>query len=92
VLAKPIDPSMRQQFTEPFDRIVGDAAEHIPEPSKRIDLRQFAGCDKAAQNCRRLPAVIVAEKIPVVPSDREARSDSQCRCCRKADLRRRNNV
>ena len=49
---------MRQQFAEPFDRMVGDAAEHIAEPRKRIDLGQFAGGDKAAQNRCRLAAVI----------------------------------
>ena len=58
---------MRQQFTEPFDRMVGDASEHIAEPGKRIDLRQFAGCDKATQDRRRLPAVIAPEERPVVP-------------------------
>jgi phage/plasmid-associated DNA primase len=36
---------VRQQFFEPFDRMVGDAAENIPEPRKRIDLYQFAGSD-----------------------------------------------
>ena len=32
---------MRQQFTEPFDRMVSDSSENIVEPGKRIDLRQF---------------------------------------------------
>ena len=57
---------MRQQFTEPFDRMVGDAAENIAEPGKRIDLHQFARCDKAAQHGRCLAAVVAAEEGPVV--------------------------
>src|ERR1700684_1039665 len=67
-----LSPFMGQQFTESFDRMVGDAAENIAEPGKRIDLHQFAACDEAAQN-RRGPATVIApEESPVVPSDREA--------------------
>src|ERR1022692_2718264 len=67
-----LNPAVRQQFTESFDRMVGDASENIVEPGKRIDLRQFAGCDKAAQNRRRPASVIAAEERPVIPSDRKA--------------------
>src|SRR5271167_1908645 len=67
-----LSPAMRQQFIEPLDRMVGDAAENIAEPRKRIDFHQFAGCDEAAQYRRRLPSVVAPEESPVVASDREA--------------------
>jgi hypothetical protein len=52
--------------------MVGDAAENIPEPRKRIDLYQFAGSDEAAQHRCRFAPVVAAEEGPVVASDREA--------------------
>jgi hypothetical protein len=52
--------------------MVGDAAENIAEPGKRIDLYQSAACDEAAQKRRCLAAAIATEEGPVVPSDREA--------------------
>jgi hypothetical protein len=58
---------MRQQVFESFDRMVSNAAENIAKPGKRIDLGQFAGGDKAAQNRCRLAAVIAPEEGPVVP-------------------------
>src|SRR5665213_3915753 len=67
-----LSPAMRQQFFEPFDRMIGDAAKYVVEPGKWIDLRQFAGCDEAAQDRRRFPSVIASEESPVVASDREA--------------------
>src|ERR1700733_470126 len=67
-----LGPVVWQQFFKPFNRMVGDAAENITEPGKRVDLDEFARCDEAAQNRRSLAAVIAAEESPVVPSDREA--------------------
>ena len=66
-LAGCLPPLVRQQFTEPFDRMVSDPSENIAEPGKRIDLHQFAGGDEAAQNRRRPTAVVAAEESPVVP-------------------------
>ena len=50
---------MRQQFFEPLDRMIGDSSENSAEPGKQIDLGQFAGGDKAAQDRCRLTSVIV---------------------------------
>jgi hypothetical protein len=58
---------MRQQFVEPLDRMVGDAAENIAEPGKRIDLHQLARGDETAQHRCRLPSVIASKEGPVVP-------------------------
>ena len=63
---------MGQEFFEAFDGMLGDAAEDVAEPGKRIDLNEFAACNKAAQNRRRPASVIAPEESPVVPSDREA--------------------
>jgi hypothetical protein len=57
---------MGQQFFKPFNGMVWDAAEHLLEPGKGIDLNQFAGGNKAAQHGRRLAAVVAAEEGPVV--------------------------
>jgi hypothetical protein len=62
-----VSPLVRQRFAEPFDGMVGDAAENIAEPCRRIDLHQLAGGDKAAQYRRRPASVIAAEESPAVP-------------------------
>src|SRR5665213_3345950 len=66
------NPAVRQQLFEPFDRMVSDPPEDIAEPGKGIDLRQFAGGDKAAQDRRGPASVVAPEESPVVPPDREA--------------------
>lgn len=61
-----LSPSVWQQFFKLFDRMVGDAAENIAEPGKRIDLDEFAGGDEAVQN-RRRPAAVVGSRILKFP-------------------------
>ena len=58
---------MRQEFFEPRDGMLRNAAEHVPEPDKRIGLNEFAGSDEAAQHGRGLAAVIASEESPVLP-------------------------
>ncbi len=60
---------MRQEFFDPGDGMLGDAAEHIMEPGKRIDLDEFARGDEAAQHSRGLAAVIASEESPVVAAN-----------------------
>jgi hypothetical protein len=36
-------PTMRQEFVELGDGIVGDARQHVAKPGKRVDFDQFAG-------------------------------------------------
>jgi hypothetical protein len=63
-----LSPAVWQQFFKALHRMVGDAAEHIPEPGKRIDLHQFTGSDKAPKNRRRFTSVVAAKEGPVVSS------------------------
>src|ERR1700686_2304200 len=65
-------PAVWQQFIEPVDGVVGDAAENVAEPGKRIYLNEFAGSDETAQYRRCLTAFVAAEESPIIPSDREA--------------------
>src|SRR5579862_2304589 len=63
---------MGQEFVEAADRMIGDTAEDVAKPGRRIDLHEFAGSDEAAQDSRRLTAVIASEESPVVTAHREA--------------------
>src|SRR5580692_7658884 len=62
-------PAVRQQFFKVFYRMFRNASEHIAEPGKRIDPGQFTRGNKAAKDCRGLPAVIAAEEGPVVTAE-----------------------
>ena len=61
-----LGPAVRQQFFKPFNRMFGNAAEHISEPGKRINSGQFTGSNEAAENSRGLAAVVAAKEGPVV--------------------------
>ncbi len=52
--------------------MVCDAAEHVPEPYRGIDLNKFAGSNKASQDSRCPAAGIAPEERPVSASHREA--------------------
>ena len=60
---------MGQKFFDPRNGMSGNAAEHIAEPGKRIDLDEFAGRDKTAQHGRGSAAVVASEEGPVVSAD-----------------------
>jgi hypothetical protein len=66
-LSGDLSPAVRQQFFKPFNRVFGNAAEHIAEPGKRINSGQFTRSNEAAENSRGLAAVVVAKEGPVVP-------------------------
>ncbi len=57
---------MRQQFVELVDGVVSDPAEHVTEPGERIDFDQLTGGNETAQHRGCFPAVVAAEKCPVV--------------------------
>ena len=40
------------QFVEPGDLVIGDAAEHVGQPSLRIDAIQLGGFDQGIDNGR----------------------------------------
>ena len=63
---------MGQKLVEFVDRVVGDAAEHVAEPGKRINFDEFARSDEAAEHRRRLAAIITSEERPIVASDGDA--------------------
>ena len=65
-------PAMRQQFFEALERMIGDTAEHIAEPRKRINLNQFAGSNEAAEHRCRFASRVTAKERPVASSDRPA--------------------
>src|ERR1700679_3251898 len=71
VLAGCETPAMRQQLIEAAYRMVGDAAEHVAEPYKRVDLYQFARGNKAAQDSRRPAPGIAPEEGPVAAAQRK---------------------
>src|SRR4051794_32051683 len=70
-LARYLSPPMRQEFFEPLDGMFRDAAKHISEPGKRLDLDEFTGRNEAAQHSRSLAPVVAAEEGPVIASHRE---------------------
>ena len=63
-------PAVRKQLINSIYGVVGDAAEHVPEPYKGIDLNEFAGGNKASQDSRCPPAGIAPEERPVSSSQR----------------------
>src|ERR1700722_1990780 len=65
-------PAKWQQFFKPFNRMIGNAAEHIAEPAKRINSGQFTRSNEDAENGRRFTAVISDEEGPVVTTHRKA--------------------
>ena len=69
---------MRQQFVELLDRVHSDSGEHVLKPSERVDLREFAGCDEAAQHCHGPAATIAAYESPVIPANGDAAQLALC--------------
>jgi len=58
-------PTLRQEFVQLGDRMIGDARENIAEPGERVHFHQFARSDEASQDRRGLAAAVAAEKGPV---------------------------
>ena len=49
-----------QEFVEPGGRMIGDPAEHVSQPSLRIDVVHLGGDDQAIHERRPLAAAIGA--------------------------------
>ena len=64
-------PVVGKQFTEPGDRVRGDAREHITEPGKRFDAAPLAGSDEASQHRCRVAAAVAAKEGPVATAQRD---------------------
>jgi hypothetical protein len=61
-----------QEFIEAMNGMVGDTAENIAEPGKRVDLHEFARCDETAEYGSRLASVVTAEESPVIAAHSES--------------------
>jgi hypothetical protein len=61
-----------QQFVELLDRLRPDAREHVPKPSERVHLRQFARRKETPQDCHRRATAITSYEGPVAPAHRDA--------------------
>src|SRR6266568_1988359 len=53
-------PIPRQEFVEPVNRVIGNVAQHVGEPSLRIDVVHLGGDDQAVHERRPLASAIGA--------------------------------
>ena len=67
-----LGPVPGQEFVETSDRMVGDAGEHVGEPSLGVDVVELGGGDQAVDDGGALAAAVGAGKQPRLAAECDA--------------------
>ena len=57
-----------QQFVQPSDLVIGDAAEDISQPCLRIDAVELGGFDQGVGDCSGFTAALGADEKIILPA------------------------
>ena len=73
------------------NRVFGNAAEHVTEPDKRVDLHEFAGGTKLRSTAAVFPPLSLPKKSSYFVRSQSPARNVPCRCYGSTDRRHRNN-